>query len=72
MDARRLQGRPAHGDRAIAAAREMKHGTSEEFAIGYQTLLFHLHRDPERIISAAEETLRLGAERGSAFWSRSP
>ena len=57
-----------YGDRAIAAAREMKHGTSEEFAIGYQTLLFHLHRDPERIIAAAEETLRLGAEHGSAFW----
>ena len=41
---------------------QMKHGPSEEFAIGYQTLLFHLHRDPERIIAAADETRRLGAE----------
>jgi class 3 adenylate cyclase/predicted ATPase len=55
-------------ERSVAAARALKHGPSEEFAIGYQALFFHLLRDHERILAVAEETRRLAERHRSAFW----
>jgi predicted ATPase len=54
--------------RSVTAARALKHGPSEEFAVGYQALFFHLMRDHERIVAVAEETRRLAERHRSAFW----
>jgi adenylate cyclase len=55
-------------ERAVVAAREMNHGPSEEFAVGYQAEFFHLLRDHERTLSVAADSYRLGKEHRSAFW----
>lgn len=57
-----------YSERAVAAAREPRHGPSEEFAVGYQAMFFHLLRDHARIATAVEETLRLSEQHRSAFW----
>ncbi|MEQ8661810.1 MAG: hypothetical protein RLW62_13430, partial [Gammaproteobacteria bacterium] len=56
-------------DRAISSAESINHQPSREFAVGYQTLVYHMLRDPERILAAAERARELGSKRGSPFWS---
>ena len=55
--------------RAVAAGRELNHGPSEEFAVGYQAMFFHLLRDPERILAVAHQTFQLGEQHRSVFWN---
>jgi class 3 adenylate cyclase/predicted ATPase len=54
--------------RAVTAARERTHAPSEEFAVGYQAMFFHLLRDPDRILAVVEDSLRLAELNHSTFW----
>jgi len=58
----------AYSERALASAQSLGHGPSIEFAVGYQAEFYQLFSDADKVMSVAEESLRLASVRRSEFW----
>jgi predicted ATPase len=67
-----MRGYPERGYdhiiRAFKTAEALDHGPSIEFAVGYQAEFYQLLGDQQKVLSVADESLRLAAIQRSEFW----